>query len=214
MTTTPAAAATIAVIDYGAGNVSSVLKALRAVGADPRLVSQPVELAGAAAVVIPGVGHFAATRALGDDWRRALLRALDAGVPLLGICLGMQWLYDGSEEAPGAKGLGVFPGLCVRLPDHAEKVPHVGWNLLTRTRTPSRLLDGLGAPPAMYFTHTYAAPGNDFTTAVTTHGHPFASVVERGHVFGVQCHPDKSGPAGLALLGRFMAVVREAGVAC
>ena len=207
-------ASTIAVVDYGAGNVSSVLKAFRAVGGEPRIVSQPAELAGAAAVIIPGVGHFAATRALGDDWRRVLVHALDAGVPLLGICLGMQWLYDGSEEAPDERGLGVFPGRCVRLPDQAEKVPHVGWNLVTPTPAPSRLLHGLAAPPAMYFTHTYAAPANDFTTALTTHGHSFASVVERGNVYGVQCHPEKSGSAGLTMLECFMTVVREAGRAC
>ncbi len=132
-----------------------------------------------------------------------------AGRPLLGICLGLQWLFDGSEEAPELPGLGVFGGRCFALSGDV-KVPHVGWNTLDSTRRSSRLLDGLPREAFAYFTHSFAAPVVAETTAVTKHGVRFASVVERGRVAAVQFHPEKSGTTGLRLLANFLAMAKEA----
>ena len=182
----------IAVIDYGAGNLASVLKGLRAGGGDPRLVRDAGELAGASGVVIPGVGHFEATRALDDTWRAALRASIHRGTPLLGICLGMQFLYDGSDEAPDLPGLGILGGRVFRLSGDV-KVPHVGWNTL----------DPSG--DAVYFTHSFAAPVTSDTVATTEHGVVFASMAARGNVTGMQFHPEKSGTAGLQLLSKWIA---------
>lgn len=188
----------IAIVDYGTGNLASVIKAFRAAGADPRLVRDPGGLSGAEGIVIPGVGHFDATRAI-DDGRRAAIRAAAArGVPLLGICLGMQWLFSGSDESPDLAGLGVFDGRVSRLTGDV-KVPHVGWNTL-RATTASPLLEGLDDNAAMYFTHSFAAPIVPETVAVTEHGVPFTSIVERGNIAGMQFHPEKSGTEGLRLI--------------
>jgi glutamine amidotransferase len=198
----------LALIDYGAGNLTSVVKGFTAAGAEVRVATSPDDLAGASGLVIPGVGHFDATRALDEPWRRAVRDRLEAGVPLLGICLGMQWLFEGSDEAPDVPGLGVFRGRCFRLPD-LLKVPHVGWNTLEIQDPASRLLHDVPAGAMAYFTHSYAAPGAG-AAAVTTHGVPFASAVERGRVFGTQFHPEKSGSAGLRMLANFVGIVAEA----
>jgi len=198
----------IALVHYGAGNLTSVSKALVAVGATPRVVTSPDDLAGARAIVVPGVGHFAATASLDARWHHALRGAIDAGTPLLGICLGLQWLFAGSEEAPDVRGLGVFEGRCFLL-DGDVKVPHVGWNTIERRGEP-RLLDGIDARASAYFTHSFAAPLCEGTAGITTHGRAFTSVVERGHVFGVQFHPEKSGTTGLRLLTNFIQIVGEA----
>ena len=200
---------TLAMVDYGAGNLTSVLKALHFVGADVRVISRVDGIDGAGALVIPGVGHFAATTSLGPEWRSAVMRAIDAGMPTLGICLGMQWLFEGSDEAPGAPGLGLIPGQCFRI-EGPVKVPHVGWNTLAATARPARLLDGVDSGASAYFTHSYAAPCVADTAAVTTHAVPFSCAVERGRVFGVQFHPEKSGKTGLQMLTNFMRVAREA----
>ena len=184
------------------------MKGLTTTGASVRLVTDPSDLADAGALVVPGVGHFAATQALGDAWHRAIRGRLDAGVPLLGICLGLQWLFEGSDEAPEARGLGLFSGRCFRLPDDV-KVPHVGWNTLDTGGRTFRLLEGLEPGSMAYFTHSYAAPV-EAAAAVTTHGAPFAAAVERGHVFGTQFHPEKSGTAGLRMLANFVAFANEA----
>ena len=197
----------IALIDYGAGNLTSVRKALAAVGADFSTPAAPGDLAAAAAIIIPGVGHFGATRAITDEWREAILAAVSRGTPLLGICLGLQWLFEGSSEAPGCQGLSLMSGQCERLkPEWPYKVPHVGWNELEFPRA-SRLFEGIRNRSQVYFTHSYAAPVNDEATAVTTHVVPFASAVERGHVFGVQFHPEKSGDVGLRVLKNFLDAV-------
>ena len=198
----------LGLIDYGAGNLTSVIKGLTAVGASVRVADRPDALIGADALVIPGVGHFHATMALDDDWRGAVRDRLEAGVPLLGICLGMQWLFEGSDEAPEAKGLGFFAGRCFRLPEEV-KVPHVGWNTLDLTNRPSRLLDGLPEGAMAYFTHSFAAPAEP-AIATTSHGVTFAAAVERGRVFGTQFHPEKSGRTGLRLLANFVAAATEA----
>jgi glutamine amidotransferase len=206
----------ISLIDYGAGNLTSVIKGLRAVGAEVRVVARPDGLGAAEAIVIPGVGHFDATRALGDDWRAAVRMRLDAGVPLLGICLGLQWLFEGSAEAPGLPGLGVMTGLCDRLPaaetmpdgrSQALKIPHVGWNSLHFPRQ-TTLFECVNEGAQVYFTHTYAAPVTEDAAAVTVYGVPFASAVERGQVFGVQFHPEKSGDVGLQVLRNFLRVTK------
>lgn len=199
----------IALVDYGAGNLTSVVKAFKAVGADVRVISSAEATADARAIVVPGVGHFSATASLGPEWRTAIQRALGRGAPLLGICLGLQWLFEGSAEAPEAPGLGVIGGRCFRI-EGDVKVPHVGWNSLTLAQRPSRLFDGVPAESSAYFTHSYAAPVVDDTMATTTHAVPFSAAVERGLVFGVQFHPEKSGKTGLKMLTNFLQVVQGA----
>lgn len=204
---------TIALVDYGAGNLTSVRKALRALDARVVTPEQP-GLQGVGGVIVPGVGHFGATAALGPAWRDAILEFVDAGGPFLGICLGMQWLYEGSTEAPAVRGLGVFGGCCEMLSsgDAADasgqrlKVPHVGWNEL-EVPAPSRLLEGIADRSFVYFTHSFAAPVTAETTAVTVHGRAFAAAVERGCICGVQFHPEKSGKVGLRILANFLTMV-------
>lgn len=196
----------IALIDYGAGNLTSVKKALHALGAEFTVPASPEECANATGVIVPGVGHFSATTALGQPWREAISRAVDTGTPLLGICVGMQWLYEGSEEAPDVPGLGVLEGQCRLLRGNAAerlKVPHVGWNALEVSGT-CRLLAGVSSGSHVYFTHSFAAPVTNACVASTTHGESFAAAVERDNVFGVQFHPEKSGDAGLHILRNFL----------
>jgi glutamine amidotransferase len=201
----------IAIVDYKAGNLASVRKAFAALGAETLVAGEAREMAGVAGVVVPGVGHFSATSALDQAWRDALLNHVNAGRPLLGICLGMQFLFEGSEEAPPCPGLGLFQGTCRRLAGGpGVKVPHVGWNTLCTTR-PSAALEGLPTPTHVYFTHSYAAPVGEGCVAVATHGERFAAVVERGNVMGAQFHPEKSGAAGLQVLGNFLRRVRAEG---
>jgi glutamine amidotransferase len=196
----------IALIDYGAGNLTSVRKGFAAAGAEISIPADPDALDDAAGIVVPGVGHFSATSSLNGAWRDAIARLVRRGTPLLGICLGLQWLFDGSEEAPDQPGLGVLRGTCVRLPP-GQKVPHVGWNVLAMRE--SRLLAGVPAGTYAYFTHSYAAPVTDASTAVTEYGRPFASAVEQDNVFGVQFHPEKSGPAGVRILSNFAGLARK-----
>lgn len=200
----------IALIDYGAGNLTSVRKALTALGADYATPSSPQELPRFSAVIVPGVGNFAATAALVGPWRDAIAATVRSGTPLFGICLGMQWLFEGSDEAPDVPGLGLLPGRVIRLKGDAEnrlKVPHVGWNALDFARS-ARILAGLEPPAHVYFTHSYAAPVTDACVAATAHGERFAAVVEQGHVFGVQFHPEKSSDAGLQILRNFLEAAR------
>lgn len=203
----------IALIDYGAGNLTSVRKGFAAAGAEVFTPSQSSELRDAAGIVVPGVGHFSATGALAGEWRMAIAGAVDAGTPLFGICLGMQWLFDGSEEAPGVPGLGVIGGVCTRLRGGVEggaraKVPHVGWNSLQARNDESRLRTATGT--YVYFTHSYAAPLTSEAVASCRYGDDeFAAAVEKDHVLGVQFHPEKSGDAGIEMLRRFVALVRE-----
>ena len=198
----------VAVIDYGAGNLTSVLKGLRAAGAAPVITADAAVVARAAAIVIPGVGHFGATTAIGAAMRQSIQSAAAAGTPVLGICLGLQFLFDGSTEAPGVPGLGLLRGECALLPSTGGlKIPHVGWNSLTMRRA-SRLLDGLRDEPQVYFTHSYAAPVTDAAVATTEHGAAFAAVVERGNVFGVQFHPEKSSQIGLHVLRAFVQIAK------
>ena len=203
----------IALIDYGAGNLTSVKKALRFLGADFIVPAHSSQLAAARGVIVPGVGHFGATARLEGEWRDAIDRVTTTGTPLLGICVGMQWLFEGSDEAPEVQGLGALRGRLARLRGDAErrlKVPHVGWNALEfggdgRPALP-RLLRDIEPGTEVYFTHSYAAPVTSDTAAATTHLDRFASVVERDNIFGVQFHPEKSGNAGLQMLRNFLDV--------
>ena len=200
----------IALIDYGAGNLTSVRKALTALGAEYATPASPEELKRFSAVIVPGVGNFEATRALIGPWRDAIGAEVRSGKPLFGICLGMQWLFEGSDEAPDVPGLGVLPGRVTRLEGDAEarlKIPHVGWNALD-FREGARILRGLEPHAHVYFTHSFAAPVTDACVAATTHSETFAAVVERGNVFGVQFHPEKSSEAGLQILRNFLEVAR------
>jgi glutamine amidotransferase len=199
----------VALVDYGAGNVRSVIKALTAVGAAVDVVDRPEALDAARAIVIPGVGHFSTTASLGAAWREQVQRAVDRGAALLGVCVGLQWLFQGSAEAPDVPGFGAMPGICFRLTGDV-KVPHVGWNTLEKTRS-SRLLEGIPDGASAYFTHSYAAPVVAETVAVTTHAVPFSAAVERDRIFGAQFHPEKSGETGLAMLRNFMRIAGEVG---
>ena len=198
----------IALIDYGAGNLTSVKKALAAIGAPVFVPASPAAMADASGVIVPGVGHFGATRALGPAWIDAILQRVGEGRPLLGICLGMQWLFEGSEEAPDCPGLGVLSGQCHRLQAPAGhtriKVPHVGWNSLEPKQEGS-IVAGVAPGTQVYFTHSYVAPLTGDTISATEHGETFASVVQRGQIAGVQFHPEKSGEAGLQILRNFVA---------
>jgi glutamine amidotransferase len=200
----------IALIDYRAGNLTSVRKGFAAVGAELYTPVVASDLARAQGIVVPGVGHFGATAFFDREWRREIQAAVADGVPLLGICLGLQWLFEGSDEAP-VPGLGALEGRCSRLPA-TVKVPHVGWNTLEVTRT-SALLEGVPVGTQVYFTHSYVAPVTTDCVAATTHGQRFAAAVERDRVWGVQFHPEKSSVAGLQILRNFTNLVAERHVA-
>lgn len=203
----------IALVDYKAGNLTSVRKALSALGAAFFTPESASELESVDGVIVPGVGHFSSTANLDASWRGAIESRVRAGVPLLGICVGMQWLFEGSEESPDCPGLGVLPGRCTRLvgnPAEGIKVPHVGWNaLVPPAGAPSKLLEGIADGSQVYFTHSYAGPVTNDCVAATTHGtETFSAAVERGRVYGVQFHPEKSSAAGLRILTNFLEVCR------
>jgi glutamine amidotransferase len=201
----------IALIDYHAGNLTSVKKAFAALGADLFVPADAADLHRADAIVVPGVGHFAATGALTPEWVDRIRAHVAAGRPLLGICLGMQWLFAGSEEAPECAGLGLLAGSCYRLPAGSNgtsvKIPHVGWNALDVGRCDS-IVDGVAPGAQVYFTHSFVAPITADTVAITVHGQGFAAVVQRDRVAGVQFHPEKSGEVGLTILRNFLRLAR------
>jgi imidazole glycerol-phosphate synthase subunit HisH len=199
----------IAVIDYKAGNLTSVVKALNYLGAETLVTQDPEVVRGSAKVVLPGVGHFQATQLLRElGLTDAVRESVGKGAWFLGICVGLQWLFEGSTEAPGVGGLGHFEGMCERFPvlyDGAElKSPHVGWNSLEGVRTDSRLLRGVKDGGFVYYTHSWRAPVVEATAAVTEYGGPFTAVVERENVMGVQFHPEKSSAVGLQVLRNFV----------
>ena len=200
----------IAVIDYKAGNLTSVVKALDYLGARDVVVTQdPAVVLGADKVVLPGVGHFQATQLLQElGLTEAVRESVAKGAWFLGICVGLQWLFEGSTEAPGIAGLEHFAGMCERFPalfEGAElKSPHVGWNSLEGVREGSRLLRGVKDGGFVYYTHSWRAPVVDATAAVTQYGGAFTAVVERENVMGVQFHPEKSADVGLRVLKNFL----------
>jgi glutamine amidotransferase len=191
----------IAIVDYQAGNLASVKKAFDHLGYEAAVTADPGVIARASKIILPGVGNFEATTALAGSLQEAVVQAIDRQVPLLGICLGMQWMFESSQEAPQLRGLGLFAGECEKFPA-AVKSPHVGWNQLQVAGT-SRLLRGLPQDSFVYFTHSYRAPVVEATVGRCEYGGPFSAVVERGELFGVQFHPEKSGTAGLQLLRNF-----------
>lgn len=199
----------IAVVDYGIGNLRSAEKALQHLGADARLTADAREISGADAVVLPGVGNFGACmRALRESGLEDATRtAATDGRPFLGICVGMQMLFDGSDESPGVDGLGVIAGQITRLPE-TVRLPQMGWNTLEATAG-SRLFAGLPDPAWCYFVHTFAPdPADDADVAAwCEYGRRFAAAFERGPVWATQFHPEKSGEVGLALLGNFVSAV-------
>ncbi len=201
----------IALVDYQAGNLTSVKKALATIGAEVFVPDTPGDLENAAGITVPGVGHFGATRALDQPWIDAILARVGEGRPLFGICLGMQWLFESSDEAPELAGLGLLAGRCYRLGNpqsairnpQSVKVPHVGWNSLAIQREAS-IVDQVANDSQVYFTHSYVAPITGDTVATTEHGEAFAAAVQRGHISGVQFHPEKSGDVGLRILRNFV----------
>jgi imidazole glycerol-phosphate synthase subunit HisH len=203
----------IALIDYRAGNLTSVRKALGAIGAEVYTPEQADDLRNADGIIVPGVGHFNVTATLDAPWREAVrAHVVDRKRPLLGICLGLQWLFEGSEEAPDLPGIGLLPGRCHLLRAPELKVPHVGWNTLDTMAEGSaapRVLRDVPDQAYAYFTHSYVAPVTDACVATTTHGQAFAAVVERDRVMGVQFHPEKSGDVGLSILRNFVTLAEE-----
>jgi len=195
----------VTLLDYGAGNVTSVARALQRLGADPQRSDSSECIASAQAIILPGVGHYATLiRALDERALRApLLNAIRRGIPFLGVCLGLQALYETSEEAPQLSGLRLLPG-SVRFLPSSVKLPHMGWNQLKRTRT-SRLLAGISTDAYFYFAHSFAAisPTGE-AVAICNHGADFTAVIETQNIFAVQFHPEKSGDAGAQLLQNFL----------
>lgn len=197
----------IAIIDYGAGNLRSVTNTLKYLGADVTIAGKPEQMQGADRIVLPGVGAFGAgINALrGAGFEEPLKQAVAEDTPLLGICLGMQYLFDESEEMGRHKGLGLLPGRVVRFPPDVPKVPHIGWNQL-HIQSESPLLAGLDDGAYAYFVHSFIADPADPADilASTDYGVSFASIVGRGNVFGIQCHPEKSQAVGQRILRNFM----------
>ena len=196
----------IALVDYGAGNLPSVERAFTRLGATPERSASAAPLERAQAIVLPGVGHFGALAAALDarGLRQPLLDAIGRGTPFLGICLGLQALWEGSNEAPAERGLGLLEGRVAALPA-TVKLPHMGWNQLARCgERRSRLLSGLPGDAYVYFAHSYAGPADADAVAVCDYGATFAAVVERDNLFGVQFHPEKSGSVGAGVLANFL----------
>lgn len=198
----------LAVIDYGGGNLGSLLAALERRNAGYEVTSDPATLAAASAAIFPGDGAFAATmEALRErNLDGAMLDFIDAGRPFLGICVGMQILYAGSDEFGAAHGLGVFPARITRFVS-APRVPHMGWNRLEAVRD-HPFVAGIGAEPYAYFLHSYHAPVGEETVAAATHGERFSAVVARGNVMGTQFHPEKSQSTGAILLENFLSIAK------
>jgi len=194
----------ISILDYGAGNLRSVENTLATIGTQYELVRDAAALERATKIILPGVGHFGQMMRALDDMqvREALLQRIRAGVPFLGICLGLQALFETSEEAPEACGLGLFKGEIKRFQGDA-RVPHMGWNSLDRRRE-SRLLQGTGDSPFVYFANSFYAPAVPEASATCLYGVPFAAVIEHANVSAVQFHPEKSGAVGLKIVSNFV----------
>jgi imidazole glycerol phosphate synthase glutamine amidotransferase subunit len=201
----------VGLIDYGAGNLPSVERALQRFGAQTERMDSPSQLAKASALILPGVGHYAALiRALDKNGlREPLLAAITRGTPFLGICLGLQALYLSSDEAPDLQGLNVLSGRVTAIVG-AVKLPHMGWNQL-QAKAGSRLLEGIAAGSYFYFAHSYAtscanAHSIAAVSATCSYGNEFVAVAEKENIFGVQFHPEKSGEAGQRLLQNFLRI--------
>jgi len=195
----------IAIVDYGAGNLVSVKKALSWLGQECLITSDAAQIARAGKIILPGVGHFASTAVLKrSGMQEAIANSINREVPFLGICVGMQWMFERSQESPETPGLGLLQGECERFPA-GVKSPHVGWNQL-EVSTSSRLFRGVTSSSFVYFTHSFRAPIDDLTIARCEYGGTFSAAVERDQLFGVQFHPEKSGEVGLKILSNFCAL--------
>jgi len=196
----------IAIFDYGAGNLRSVQNTLAEIGCEYTLVRDAGGLHAASKIVLPGVGHFGQMMRALDELavRAAFIDRIQAGVPFLGICLGMQALFERSEEAPEERGLGIYPGAVRRFPEGA-RVPHMGWNDLD-VLPASRLLANLGARPFVYFAHSYYVPQHEKAAATCTYETTYTAALEAGNIFGVQFHPEKSGAVGLQIVRNFVSL--------
>ncbi len=194
----------ISILDYGAGNLRSVENTVAAIGAEYELVRDRDALRKATKLILPGVGHFGQMMRALDEMavRDALVERIRAGVPFLGICLGLQALFESSEEAPEAMGLGIFEGRIERFRGE-ERVPHMGWDSLERVRR-SRLLEGTGETPYVYFANSFYAPAIAEASAICEYGVRFAAVLEHENICAVQFHPEKSGAVGLKMMGNFV----------
>jgi imidazole glycerol phosphate synthase glutamine amidotransferase subunit len=194
----------ISVLDYGAGNLQSVQNTLGAIGAPYQLIRDAAAVERAERLVLPGVGHFGqmmrALDAMGV--RETLVNRIRAGIPFLGICLGLQALFESSEEAPEVRGLGIYPGQVQRFQGDV-RIPHMGWNQL-QVVGESRLLQGTGEKPYVYFANSYYCPLIAETAAICEYTRPFTAAVERYNVCGVQFHPEKSGAVGLRIVRNFL----------
>ena len=192
------------IVDYGAGNIRSVQNTLEKIGANFEVTNDPNKVRSARRLILPGVGHFGQMmRAIDElNLRQPILEKINSGIPFLGICVGLQCLFEGSEESPGSQGLGVFRGSVKRFHGDA-RIPHMGWNSLTSTRE-SPLLTGLGAQPFAYFAHSYYAPVGNETAVTCTYMNTFSAVIQSNNVHAVQFHPEKSGPLGLRVMQNFL----------
>jgi imidazole glycerol phosphate synthase glutamine amidotransferase subunit len=194
------------IVDYGAGNLRSVRNTLEAIGADYEVVNTPEAVQRASRIILPGVGHFGQMMRSLDELglRQPLRERVDSGVPFLGICVGLQCLFERSEESPASVGLGILPGVVRKFTDDL-RVPHMGWNSL-ELRRPSRLLHGLGDAPFTYFAHSYFAPVIPATAAACTYVEPYSAVIEQANLYAVQFHPEKSGDTGLNVIRNFLEI--------
>lgn len=192
----------IAIVDYRAGNLTSVKKALDYLGVESTIARDPNVVAKSDKIILPGVGHFSSTAILDTTGlRSAILERLEKRVPFLGVCVGMQWMFASSEEAPSTPGAALLAGECERFPTRV-KSPHVGWNSLMCDDR-SLLFRNIPSGSFVYFTHSYRAPIVEATVARAEYGGEFSAAIEKGHLFGVQFHPEKSGRTGMQLLKNF-----------
>ena len=197
----------IAIIDYGAGNLQSVRNALDFIGCPGTITSDPAEILSSDGIILPGVGAFGSAMAEmeGRGLTETVKSAAKSGKPFIGICAGMQLLFEESEESPGVPGLGVLRGKVLLFPaDKGLKIPHMGWNSI-RTKKESRLLGKLSGSPYMYFVHSYYVKADDegIVSALSDYGTTFDAAVEQNNLFGCQFHPEKSGNEGISILRRF-----------
>jgi glutamine amidotransferase len=199
---------TIAIVDYGMGNLFSIYNALNRVEAQAKIVSEPTALADADGIVVPGVGAFGQCMSSLSRFEDALLKALEEGTPILGICIGLQVLFEESEESPGARGLGWIKGKVVKLPA-GVMIPQMGWNSLSINR-PVEMLDGIREGDMFYFVHSYYVLPIDRSViaATTEHGVNLTAAVEKDNLFATQFHPEKSGNKGLKILENFVRATR------
>lgn len=199
--------ARLAIIDYGMGNLHSVKQALRAVGCNPSVTSDPEEVARADALILPGVGNYGQcmTNLKGLNLKDVIVQKIDSGAPYLGICLGYQILFEGSAEAPDVAGLGILPGRVIKFPESGLKIPHMGWNTLSFKQY-CPLFEEVEPDPYFYFVHSYyVEPKDDSLVAtITEYGVSFASSIQLDNIFACQFHPEKSQKLGLKVLKNFL----------